>query len=310
MVWWADRPSASMASSPASAASAPASSSNHALLLAHAATATVSALSAATITWLWMRRRGALASSSEVRAAAEARARMLALADASCTAEHGMTPSEFNAAAHALVDQITEYRSTLRCRPVKARVEPGYLAALVPARAPEEGEPWADIQADIERVIMPGLTHWGSPRFMAYFPAFASYPSLLGEMLCSAANTIGFSWVGSPASTELETRCLDWVAQLLDLPPEFTHQQGQGGGGCLQGTAAEAGAVAMLAGKVSSYLSLSRTSSRFLLPLMPLHSESSLTVSLSLLPSRCCFCLYACRPRLWSSFDHRTVMWI
>ena len=97
-------------------------------------------------------------------------------------------------------------------------------------------------EADIERVIMPGLTHWSSPNFMAYFPAFPSFPSLLGEMLCSATNTIGFSWVGSPASTELETRCLDWVANLINLPADFTHQQGKGGGGCLQGTAAEAGA--------------------------------------------------------------------
>ena len=230
-------------SAPSSTASA--DSDRTARLLSHAATAAISALTAAAATWWITTRR------SQSNASAD-RARMLRLADAAHIAQHGMTPSEFNAAAHQLVDQITEYRATLRSRPVKSQVEPGYLAALVPASAPEEGESWSSIQPDIERVILPGMTHWGSPRFFSYFPAFASYPSLLGELLCSATNSIGFSWVGSPASTELETRCLDWVATLLDLPEEFKHSAGGGGGGCLQGTAAEAGAVAMLAAKAKA----------------------------------------------------------
>lgn len=177
------------------------------------------------------------------------RADLVAMADAASPSQLGLTPSQFNSAAHSLVDQVTEYRATLRSRPVRAKVKPGYLKELVPQSAPEEGEPWEAIQGDIERVIMPGITHWGSPNFYAYFPAFSGYPSLLGEFMCSALNTIGFSWIGSPASTELETLVLDWIGQMCQLPKEFLHSSESGGGGCIQGTAAEAAAVALLAAR-------------------------------------------------------------
>ncbi len=232
------------------------SSSSNSSLLSHAATAAVSAIGAATVTWIILRKRPQRNSQDRTSADDDSHARMLAEADAHSHNRHGMTPSQFNAAAHALVDQVTEYRSTLRDRPVRSQVQPGYLSALVPEKAPEQGESWSAIEADMERVVMPGITHWGSPRYFAYFPAYASWPSLLGEMWCSTFNTIGFSWIGSPVSTELETRCLDWLGHMLHLPPVFLHSSNSGGGGVLQGTAAEAAAVSLLAGKAKALSAL------------------------------------------------------
>ena len=138
-----------------------------------------------------------------------------------------------------LYDEIViNYYETLPSRPVQARVEPGYLRPLLPSGPPENGEPWADIQRDIEAKIMPGLTHWQSPNFMAWFPANATYPSMLAELYSAAFTAPAFSWLSSPAVTELETVVLDWMARLLALPECFL-STGEGGG-VIQGSASEA----------------------------------------------------------------------
>ena len=96
-------------------------------------------------------------------------------------------------------------------RRVTPEIEPGYLRPMLPKSAPENSEKWEDIMQDVERTIMPGITHWQHPRFHAYFPAGNSYPSILGEMLSAGLGIVGFSWAASPACTELETIMLDWI---------------------------------------------------------------------------------------------------
>ncbi len=98
-------------------------------------------------------------------------------------------------------------------RRVTPEVEPGYLRPMLPKYAPEKSEKWEDIMQDVERAIMPGITHWQHPRFHAYFPAGNSYPSILGEMLSAGLGIVGFSWAASPACTELETIMLDWIGK-------------------------------------------------------------------------------------------------
>jgi aromatic-L-amino-acid decarboxylase len=117
-------------------------------------------------------------------------------------------------------------------RRVLPTVSPGYLKDLIPEEAPEEGEKWEDIMKDIERVIMPGVTHWHSPQFHAYYPTANSYPAIVADMLSGAIACIGFTWIASPACTELEVVMMDWLGKLLDLPSKFlaTGSNGKGGG--------------------------------------------------------------------------------
>lgn len=97
-----------------------------------------------------------------------------------------------------MVDYIADYLENIRDRRVFPNVQPGYMRNLLPESAPVEGEEWNKIFPDIERVIMPGITHWQSPHMHAYFPALNSGPSLLGDMLADAINCLGFTWVCFP----------------------------------------------------------------------------------------------------------------
>lgn len=106
--------------------------------------------------------------------------------------------------------------------------------------------------ADLERVIMPGVTHWHSPRFHAYFPTANSYPAIVADMLSGAIACIGFTWIASPACTELEVVMLDWLGKMIDLPKEFLACSGGKGGGVIQGTASEATLVALLGAKAKT----------------------------------------------------------
>jgi len=146
-----------------------------------------------------------------------------------------MNVEEFRENGKAMVDYICEYVSGVSERRVTPAIEPGYLRPLLPGRAPVQGEPWADIMADVESKIMPGVTHWQHPRFHAYFPSGNSFPSILGDMLSDAIGCIGFSWAASPACTELETIVLDWLGQAIGLPKEFlAFSDGSIGGGVIQ----------------------------------------------------------------------------
>ncbi|ERF69359.1 hypothetical protein EPUS_08832 [Endocarpon pusillum Z07020] len=160
-----------------------------------------------------------------------------------------MDQEGFRKAAHAVVEHIIEYNSTLPNRPVLPKIQPGYLRDLIPSNAPEQPEPWPLIQADVESQIIPGLTHWQSPNFMAFFPALVTYPSLLGEMYSAAFTAPAFNWLCSPACTELETIVMDWVAKALALPDCFLSTSSGGGGGVIHGSASEALVTTMVAAR-------------------------------------------------------------
>ena len=158
-----------------------------------------------------------------------------------------MTPEEFRRWGHAVVDWIAHYQETVASLPVLSRVEPGQIRAGLPATPPERGEPFEAILADVDRVILPGLTHWQSPNFFAFFPANTSGPSILGELLSAGLGVQGMLWVTSPACTELETLVMDWMAELTGLPPKF--KSGGPGGGVIQDSGSSAVLCALLAAR-------------------------------------------------------------
>ncbi|MFG0273920.1 MAG: pyridoxal-dependent decarboxylase [Phycisphaerales bacterium] len=159
-----------------------------------------------------------------------------------------MTPDEFRTLGHRMVDWIAEYMRRVESFPVRSGAQPGEVASLLPDRAPETPDGWDAIFADLERIVLPGLTHWQHPRFFAYFPANASGPAILGDLLASGLGVQGMLWSTSPACTEIETVTLDWLADLLGLPEVFTSRNGVGGG-VIQGTASEAVLACMIAAR-------------------------------------------------------------
>jgi len=137
-----------------------------------------------------------------------------------------MDPEAFRRNGHSLVDWIADYLADPERYPVLSRVTPGEIAAALPPRAPEEGEPFEAIMADFERVLVPGLTHWNHPGFFAYFAITASAPGILAELLSAALNQQAMLWRTSPAATELEQVTLGWLRQLIGLPDTFTRVRG------------------------------------------------------------------------------------
>ena len=132
-----------------------------------------------------------------------------------------MEPSEFRRHGHALVDWIAEYLSGSEKYPVLPRVSPGDVRNALPSSAPERGESFEAMFADFERVLVPALTHWNHPGFMAYFASSASAPGVLAEFLAAAINQQAMLWRTSPASTELEEVALGWLRELMGLPDVF-----------------------------------------------------------------------------------------
>ena len=132
-----------------------------------------------------------------------------------------MDPADFRRHGHALVDWIADYLEHSDRYPVLARVKPGEITAALPAAPPEQPEPFEQIFADFERILVPGLTHWNDPRFFAYFAITASAPGVLADFLSSALNQQAMLWRTSPAATELESVALGWLRQLIGLPASF-----------------------------------------------------------------------------------------
>ncbi|XP_037566161.1 aromatic-L-amino-acid decarboxylase-like isoform X1 [Dermacentor silvarum] len=152
----------------------------------------------------------------------------------------GMDSVEFRQRGREMVEYIAQYMETIGDRRVTPQCEPGYLKELLPDKAPEQPEDWDKIMADVERFIMPGVTHWQHPHFHAYFPAGNSYPSILADMLSDGIGCVGFSWAASPACTELEVIMLDWIGKMINLPEEFLCLSGNSsGGGVIQSSASE-----------------------------------------------------------------------
>jgi len=159
-----------------------------------------------------------------------------------------MSPEEFRRQGHAVVDWIADYHSRVDTFPVLSRVNPGEIRSQLPPAAPQRGEAFEQILGDMERVILPGITHWQSPNFYAYFPANASGPAILGDLLSSGLGVQGMLWSTSPACTELETHVLDWLVPMLGLPETFLSTS-SAGGGVIQDTASSASLCALLAAR-------------------------------------------------------------
>jgi aromatic-L-amino-acid decarboxylase len=156
-----------------------------------------------------------------------------------------LTPEEFREHGHQVVAWIADYWARVGERPVLAQVAPGDVARALPGEAPEHAEPFADVLADLERIVVPGLTHWQHPRFFAYFPANSSPSAVLGDLLSSGLGVQGMIWATSPAATELEQVVLDQLRRALDLPEAFASDGP--GGGVIQDTASTATFTALLA---------------------------------------------------------------
>jgi aromatic-L-amino-acid decarboxylase len=158
-----------------------------------------------------------------------------------------MTPDEFRRHGAEVVEWVARYMETVEDHPVLSPVEPGDIRASLPEHPPEQPEPFEDILADVDRLIVPGITHWQSPDFFAYFPANASGPSILGELLSAGLGVQGMLWATSPACTELETHVLDWLIELLGLPDRF--RSDGAGGAVIQHSASDATLCALLAAR-------------------------------------------------------------
>ncbi|XP_052208358.1 tryptophan decarboxylase TDC2-like [Diospyros lotus] len=148
-----------------------------------------------------------------------------------------LDPAEFRKQAHRMVDFIADYYQNIETYPVLSQVQPGYLRSRLPETAPYRPEGFEAILEDVKKTIIPGMTHWLSPNFFAFFPATVSTAAFVGEMLCTSFNAVGFNWLASPAATELEMVVMDWLANMLKLPKSFMFSGT--GGGVIQGTTSE-----------------------------------------------------------------------
>jgi aromatic-L-amino-acid decarboxylase len=149
-----------------------------------------------------------------------------------------MTPDEFRAYGHQVIDWIADYRETLASRPVMSRVEPGQVKGALPPMPPALPEPFDAVLADLDAILMPGVTHWQHPRFFGYFPSNASLASVLGDLVSTGLGVIGLNWQASPALTELEEVVTDWVREMVGLSDAWA--------GVIQDTASAATLIALL----------------------------------------------------------------
>ena len=158
-----------------------------------------------------------------------------------------MTPEQFRSEGKKLIDWIADYYENMESFPVLSQVQPGEIKERLPEKAPQTGESIDAMMKDIDEKILPGITHWQSPNFFAYFTANASFPSILGDLVSSGLGVQGMIWATSPAATELETRVLDWLAESMGMPEAFTSTST--GGGVIQDTASTAVLTTILAAR-------------------------------------------------------------
>jgi aromatic-L-amino-acid/L-tryptophan decarboxylase len=163
------------------------------------------------------------------------------------TSNFHMTPDEFRHHGKALIDWIADYYEHIEQYSVLPTVGPGDIRDRLPADPPQQGESFETMMRDVEQIIMPGITHWQSPNFYAFFPANTSGPAILGELLSAGLGVQGMLWLTSPACTELETHVLDWLVEMLGLPASFLSTNS--GGGVIQDTASTATLTAMVAAR-------------------------------------------------------------
>jgi aromatic-L-amino-acid decarboxylase len=164
------------------------------------------------------------------------------------TKHYHMHADAFRRHAHELIDWIIDYQERrVDDLPVLSQINPGEIRDRLPKSPPEHGEPFDAMLRDVDEILLPGLTHWQSPDFFAFFPANVSYPAILGELLSAGLGVQGMLWATSPACTELETLVVDWLATMLDLPHAF--RSTAGGGGVIQDSASSAALCALLAAR-------------------------------------------------------------
>ncbi|MCP3910070.1 MAG: aspartate aminotransferase family protein [Actinomycetia bacterium] len=155
-----------------------------------------------------------------------------------------MSGEEFRRHGHAVIDWIADYIDDVEQYPVESQVAPGDIRALMPTSPPEAPEAFEDILADVDRIVMPGITHWQSPNWFAFFPASSSAPAILGDLVSSGLGVQGMMWSTSPACTEVESVVMDWLVELLGLPEGWrTTDQG---GGVLQMSASDSTHTALV----------------------------------------------------------------
>lgn len=152
-----------------------------------------------------------------------------------------MTPEEFRACGHLLIDWIADYRVSVADRPVMARTEPGDIKAQLPKQPPGAPEPFANILADLDSIVLPGLSHWQHPRFFGYFPSNGLLASVLGDYASTGLGVLGLSWQSSPALTEIEEVVTDWMRQMVGLSDAWS--------GVIQDTASTSTLVALLSAR-------------------------------------------------------------
>ena len=151
--------------------------------------------------------------------------------------EH-MSPDEFRKNGHAVVEWVANYLEHVDEFPVFSTAKPGEIASMLPDSAPEDPESFDRLLADLDEVVVPGLTHWQSPNWFAYFPANSSPPSILAELVSAGLGVQGMLWSTSPAATEIESKVLDWLVDLMDLPQGW--KSTGPGGGVIQMSASDA----------------------------------------------------------------------
>jgi aromatic-L-amino-acid decarboxylase len=155
-----------------------------------------------------------------------------------------MTPDEFRKHGHEVVEWLAAYMESVEDYPVLAQVNPGEIRSQLPDHPPEQGEPFEAVMADLNEIVMPGVTHWQSPNFFAYFAGNTSGPSILAELITAGLGIQGMLWATGPVATEMETHVLDWLAEMLGLPTRF--MSSGDGGAVIQDSASTASLVALL----------------------------------------------------------------
>lgn len=158
-----------------------------------------------------------------------------------------MTPDEFRHYGRMVIDWIADYYESVENYQVLSQVVPGEIRSKLPEAAPRKGEAFENMLNDLPSIIIPGVTHWQSPNFFAYFPANTSGPAILGELLSAGLGVQGMLWATSPACTELETHLLDWIVDIIGLPSKF--KSSDRGGGAIQDSASSSALVALLAAR-------------------------------------------------------------
>ncbi len=158
-----------------------------------------------------------------------------------------MTPAQLTEHVGEVARWLAQYQERVEALPVLSRAAPGEIRRQLPPHPPLKGEPFQAMLADVEKILLPGITHWQSPSFFAYFPANTSGPSILGELLSAGLGVQGMLWATSPACTELETHVADWLVGMLGLPDAFL-STGRGGG-VIEDSASSAALCAVLAAR-------------------------------------------------------------